>query len=165
MTKTIIGIMGPGETAREEDLVRARDLGRRIAEKGWVLLTGGRAVGVMDEANRGATDAGGITLGILPGHDLTEMSPHVAIPVVTGLGHARNAINALSCHVVIACGMGPGTAAEASLAIKSSRPLILIGCGRTANAFFKQLGGAMIHIARTPAEAIRMAAHLLGQDS
>jgi Predicted Rossmann fold nucleotide-binding protein len=67
MKKTIIGIMGPGESATSTDLENAYQLGQLIAEAGWILLTGGRNVGVMDAANKGAKSANGLTVGILPG--------------------------------------------------------------------------------------------------
>jgi len=66
MRRVIIGIMGPGEDALPADLILAKELGRLVAIKGWVLLTGGRGVGVMHEAATGAKEAGGLTIGILP---------------------------------------------------------------------------------------------------
>lgn len=59
--------MGAGDRATPQDLEIAYALGQKIAEQGWILLTGGRAVGVMDAASRGAKQANGLTIGILPG--------------------------------------------------------------------------------------------------
>jgi len=102
--------MGPGDKATTSDINRAYHLGQLIADNGWVLLTGGRNVGVMDAASRGAKMVGGLTIGILPSNDTRAMSDAVDIAIVTDMGNARNSINVLSSDVVIACGMGIGTA-------------------------------------------------------
>ncbi|MEL7522490.1 MAG: cytochrome, partial [Cyanobacteria bacterium J06553_1] len=96
MTKIIIGVMGAGERATSEDLKSAYLLGQAIADNNWVLLTGGRNVGVMHAASRGAKTRNGLVLGILPGSDKTDMSEAVDITIVTDLGSARNNINVLS---------------------------------------------------------------------
>lgn len=74
MRKIIIGVMGPGEQATATDLQNAYELGKLIAQQGWVLLTGGRNVGVMDAANQGAKSANGLTVGILPGNNTNDVS-------------------------------------------------------------------------------------------
>jgi uncharacterized protein (TIGR00725 family) len=135
----VIGVMGPG-SADAPTLENARRLGEGIARAGWVLLTGGRASGVMDVASKGAAAAGGTVVGVLPDADSSGASEGVGIAIVTGLGGARNAVNVLSSDVVVACGMGPGTASEAALAIKAERPLVLLGCGQAAERFFPTLG-------------------------
>ncbi|MCW6038203.1 hypothetical protein K4A83_18275 [Spirulina subsalsa FACHB-351] len=66
MPKIMIGVMGPGEKARPQDVALAYQLGAAIAQSGWILLTGGRNVGVMEAANQGAKSAKGFTIGILP---------------------------------------------------------------------------------------------------
>lgn len=139
MVKTVIGVMGPGAGALPEDCQNALLLGRRIAEAGWVLLTGGRGEGVMDAASRGAQEAGGLVVGVLPGGDRTAMSEAVDISIVTGMGHGRNVINILSSAVVIACGMGLGTASEVSLALKTGKPVILLSSSDAAYRFFHPL--------------------------
>jgi uncharacterized protein (TIGR00725 family) len=135
----VVGVMGPGAGARPEDLEHARALGEGIAQAGWVLLTGGQAVGVMDAASRGAAGVGGTVIGVLPGSDPASASDAVQVAIVTGLGSARNNVNVLSSDVVVACGVGPGTASEAALAIKAGRPLVLLGCGEAAERFFADL--------------------------
>lgn len=134
--KIIIGVMGPGDQATATDLQNAYQLGKLIAEQGWVLLTGGRNVGVMEAANRGAKAADGLTIGILPGNDTSGISTSVDIAIVTDMGNARNNINVLSSNVVVACGMGAGTISEIALAIKSNKPVILLN---HENAFFQKL--------------------------
>ncbi|MBC6420976.1 MAG: hypothetical protein GDA43_05660 [Hormoscilla sp. SP5CHS1] len=90
MKKMIIGVMGPGTGAKAQDLENAYELGRLIAERGWVLLTGGKNVGVMDAASRGAKAANGLTIGILPSSDKTGISPAIDIPIITDLGDRAN---------------------------------------------------------------------------
>src|SRR4028119_2317735 len=116
MRKILIGVMGPGTGASQADQQNAHALGKLIAEEGWVLLTGGRNVGVMDAANTGAKAANGLTVGILPTVEPSGISKAIDIPIFTDMGNARNNINVLSSDVVIACGMGAGTASEVALA-------------------------------------------------
>ncbi|MBO1348505.1 MAG: TIGR00725 family protein [Hormoscilla sp. GUM202] len=154
MKKMIIGVMGPGTGAKAQDLENAYELGRLIAERGWVLLTGGRNVGVMDAASRGAKAANGLTIGILPTSDKTGISPAVDIPIITDLGNARNNINVLSSDVVVACGMGAGTASEIALALKSDKKVILLTDDREAKAFFSQLSPNHVMLSNSPEAAI-----------
>ena len=121
MRKVVIGVMGGGSVsaAQAED---AYELGRLIAREGWVLLNGGRQAGVMDAAAKGAAENGGITLGILPDETGADLSPHIQIPVLTGMGSGRNVINVLTSHVVVACAGGAGTLSEIALALKHDRP-------------------------------------------
>lgn len=136
--------MGPGSPDDPELLEHARKLGRAIARREWVLLTGGRAAGVMDAASEGASEAGGITVGILPGSKKKGVSDFVQIPILTGMGHARNVINILTPDVIIICGMGPGTASEAAFALKSGKPLITTRVGREDLDFFNRLSNKRI---------------------
>lgn len=138
---TIIGVMGPGNGASAEDMRMAESLGKEIARKGWVLLTGGRPEGVMHAASRGAGTGGGTTVGILPGEDPAEASRHVGIPICTGMGSARNNINVLSSTVVVACGSGPGTLSEVMLAVKAGRPLILLNQPESVARCVTEAGG------------------------
>lgn len=126
MAKTIIGVMGPGKSAASDVIEQTTKLGQLIAQAGWVLLTGGRNVGVMEAASKGAKQAGGITVGILPTEYESGTSKFVDIPIYTGMGSARNNINILSSDVVVACGSGAGTTSEVMLALKAQKPLILL---------------------------------------
>jgi uncharacterized protein (TIGR00725 family) len=150
----IIGIMGPGSPDDPEILHHARILGREIARMDWILLTGGRAAGVMEAASRGASEEGGLTIGILPGNNRNQASSYIQIPVVTGMGHARNVINILTSDVIVVCGMGPGTASEASLAIKMNKPLIVTYVDQTARNFFDYLSGTEIAYIEHPGEIV-----------
>ena len=67
MRRFTVGVMGAGENAAASDLQNAFRLGELIAWEGWVVLSGGRRAGVMQEVNRGAKQvAGSLTVGILP---------------------------------------------------------------------------------------------------
>jgi uncharacterized protein (TIGR00725 family) len=157
MSKVIVGIMGPGGNATPKEQEDAFELGKLVAQEGWVLLTGGRDAGVMDAASRGAKEAGGLTVGILPTADTEGMSLSVDIPIVTGMGQARNNINVLSSQVVFTCGLGPGTAAEVALALKDGKPVIIVGGNHGAMSFFSSFGDNLIYTATSPDEAIEIA--------
>lgn len=154
MPKMIIGIMGPGDNARENDMELAHTLGTLIAQNGWVLLTGGRNVGVMNAASMGAQEAGGITVGILPDEDTKRASQFVDISILTGMGSARNNINILSSDVVVACGLGAGTLSEIMLAIKSGKPLLLLSQTEEAKSFLKEMGYDRMEFYDEPQEVI-----------
>ncbi|HEY5541030.1 MAG TPA: TIGR00725 family protein [Coriobacteriia bacterium] len=123
---TVIGVMG-GAVVSDEALENAQRLGRLVAERGWVLLNGGRNAGVMAASARGASEAGGLVVGILPGDNTTGVAPGVDIAIPTGMGDARNAINVLASRVVVALPGGPGTVSEVALALKAGRDVVLLG--------------------------------------
>lgn len=161
MPQTLIGVMGPGEGASSALQATAYDLGQQIAQQGWVVLTGGRNTGVMDAACRGAKSANGLTIGILPTDSTAAMSTAVDIPILTGLGHARNVVNILSSQVVIACGMGAGTASEIAIALKIQRPVILLQVPAEAQAFFRSLNPQQVQIADDCHQAIQLIHQLI----
>lgn len=163
MRKKIIGVMGPGPGATEQDLENASELGRLIASEGWVLLTGGMKSGVMDAASRGAKAAGGLVVGILPTADSAHASEAVDIPIMTDMGSARNNINVLSSDVVIACGIGPGTASEIALALKADKKVILLNDSAVSKDFFKSLSDEKVSIAESPEKAIVIARAVIGK--
>jgi uncharacterized protein (TIGR00725 family) len=150
--------MGPGEEATAQDLVNAYDLGRLLAEDGWTVLCGGRDAGVMREVSRGAkTVPGGLTVGILPSVS-SRVSAHIDVAIITEMHNARNNINVLSSHVVIACGNGgAGTVSEVALALKAGRPVILLGADALTISFLQRLAGDRIQVVNSPEEALRAA--------
>lgn len=161
MKRIIIGIMGPGNHATPTDLANAYQLGRLIAQQGWVLLTGGRNVGVMDAASQGAKSAEGLTIGILPNESTQGVSEAVDICIVTDMGNARNNINVLSCDVVIACGMGLGTASEVALALKNDKPVILLTDAQETIQFFATLSRNQVLQTTNPENAIELVKAIL----
>jgi uncharacterized protein (TIGR00725 family) len=161
--RPIIGVMGAGDPSPAA-LEIARRFGR-LAEQGWILLTGGRPDGVMEAASAGAREiAGSLTLGILPSNPDGPVGRHIDIAVFTGMGDARNMINVLTSDVVVACGVeGPGTASEVALALKAGRPTVLLAASAEAVAFFHSIAaGRALHIVATPDDAIRLIHHQLG---
>ncbi len=157
----IIGVMGGGKVAAAQAAM-AYQLGRCIAREGWVLLNGGLAAGVMEASARGAREAGGITVGVLPGADTADASPHVLIPIITGMGSARNAINVLSSDVVIALPGGAGTLSEVALALKFGKPLVLLGFATTGLPAGLLRDGKRVRSAGTPEEAVALVHELAG---
>ena len=147
--------MGPGNNPTEQDLHAAFELGKRIAKEGWVLLTGGRNIGVMDAATRGAAEEGGLSVGVLPDVDTKHMSNFVDIPIVTGVGSARNNINVLSSDFVIACGTGIGTTSEIMLAVKAGKNVIVLNQSEEALSFYRSLAEDRLQEVSSPAEAIQ----------
>jgi uncharacterized protein (TIGR00725 family) len=160
--RRVIGVIGAGQPS-PASLAAARELGRRIAEQGWILLTGGRPLGVMAAACAGAKEvAGSLTLGILPTTS-GGVDPKVDVAVFTGMGDARNEVNVLTSDVVVACGVeGPGTASEVALALKAEKPVILLGAAPAATTFFRSVRGAgRLQEADTPAQAVQQIMKLL----
>lgn len=151
--------MGPGDGARQSAIDTAYVLGRLIALEGWVLLTGGRDRGVMEAASAGARSAGGLTIGILPTEDNADTSEFVDVPILTGLGSARNNINVLTSDalIVIADGIGPGTASEAALALKARKRIVLLGADSVTASFFQELAKDLVSLAETPEDAVALA--------
>jgi len=101
----------------------AEAVGRHLGHAGAVVVCGGLA-GVMEAAARGARDAGGLTVGILPGTRHADANPFVDIIVVTGFGEARNALVARSAHALVALAGEHGTLSEIALALKMGRPVV-----------------------------------------
>jgi uncharacterized protein (TIGR00725 family) len=150
--RTVIGVMG-GAVAGSDVLAIATELGRLIAEKDWVLLTGGRNAGVMAAASWGASEAGGLVVGVLPGDSTAAVAPGVDIAIPTGMGDARNVINVLASHVVVALPGGAGTLSEVALALKSERPVVAVRCEK-CEAFETYRDRGLIRYVDDPAEAI-----------
>lgn len=118
----IIAVIGNSSCAPEEAKL-AETVGELLAQRGATIICGGLG-GVMEAVCRGAKSKGGLTVGILPGQDASTANPWVDIPVVTGLGEARNVVVVKSAQVVIAIGGGYGTLSEIAYALKSGIPVI-----------------------------------------
>jgi uncharacterized protein (TIGR00725 family) len=120
-----VAVVGPG-SAGEDELAAAEEAGRLIAARGALLVCGGLG-GVMEAACRGAHEAGGTTLGLLPGDDRREANEFVDIAVPTGLGEGRNALVVRAADAVVAIGGGYGTLSEIALALRAGKPVIGVG--------------------------------------
>ena len=117
-----IGVMGPS-ICSSETYNLAREIGFHIGIQGAILVCGGMS-GAMEACAKGAKEANGITVGILPGQSAADANPYIDIPIVTGLGIARNAINILTSQAIIAVGGAYGTLSEIALALKCNIPVI-----------------------------------------
>jgi len=152
--KTIIGVMG-GSRVPDSVLSQARLLGCLIAEEGWVLLNGGRDMGVMAASAAGAKEAGGLTVGVVPGSDCQGIATGIDLAILTGMGEARNVINVLSSHVVIALEGGTGTVSEVAHALSHSRPVITLGL-RLDGLFAEHRAKGLLVEADSPRHAIEL---------
>ena len=120
-----VGVVGAGD-ASDAEYAAARSLGAALAAAGAVVVCGGRG-GVMEGAARGAAEAGGLTLGILPGGLAAEANAWISLPLPTGMGEARNALVVRAAEAVVAIGGGWGTLSEIALARKMGIPVATLG--------------------------------------
>jgi uncharacterized protein (TIGR00725 family) len=137
-----VSVIGSGT----EHEARAEEVGRLLAERGCTVVCGGRGE-VMAAAARGAKSAGGTTIGILPGTSHADANEWIDHVVVTGLGHARNAIVAASGDAVIAVGGSHGTLTEIGFALVYGRPVVIVEPGLEVDG---------VPRAKTPAEAVEL---------
>ncbi len=117
-----VAVVGPGDATAEQEAT-AEAVGRGLAERGAVVVTGGLG-GVMAGASRGARGAGGVTLGLLPGEERGDANRWVTVAVPTGLGELRNALVVRAADVLVAIGGGHGTLSEVALALKLGRRVV-----------------------------------------
>ena len=120
--KRFIAVIG-GNQCSPQEAGLAEEVGRELARRGAILVCGGLG-GVMEAACRGASSEGGITIGILPGDSRQAANRYVQIPIVTGLGYARNLAVVKSAQAVIAIDGSYGTLSEISHALQSGIPVI-----------------------------------------
>jgi hypothetical protein len=150
--RPVVAVIGAAVCTTEQAAL-AEEVGRLLAERGAVLVCGGRG-GVMEAACRGAQQAGGLTVGILPGLHVEEGNPYLSLSLPTGLGQGRNAVVVLSGRAVIAIGGGFGTLSEIGMALKHGRSVIGLG---TWEARHPDGGPVEIVMARTPEQAVDLA--------
>jgi hypothetical protein len=122
MDKKFVAVIGGSQCSKEEARM-AEEVGYELARRGATLVCGGLG-GIMKAACKGASAAGGTTIGILPGDNRQSANPYVQVPIVTGLGEARNVIVVKSVQAVIAIGGSYGTLSEISHALKNGIPVI-----------------------------------------
>jgi len=118
----IIAVIGNSSCSPKEAKL-AETVGELLAQQGATVVCGGLS-GVMEAVCRGAKSKGGLTVGILPGQDSGMANPWVDIPVVTGIGEARNVAVVKSAQAVIAIGGSYGTLSEIAYALRSKIPVI-----------------------------------------
>jgi uncharacterized protein (TIGR00725 family) len=144
-----IGVIG-GSEASPQAARLAEEVGREIARRGAALVCGGLG-GVMEAACKGASEAGGLTIGILPGENRRAANPYVQIPIVTGIGYARNVAVVKSSQAIIAIDGSYGTLTEIGHALQSGIPVIGL---RTWEIAMDGKIDKEIIIAKNPKEAV-----------
>ena len=120
-----IAVIG-GSIAGDEERAWATDVGRALARCGAVVVCGGRG-GVMEAAARGASEAGGVTIGLLPGDAAEDANPWISLPLPTGLGEARNVLVVSAAESVVAVGGAWGTLSEIAFARRRGLQVAMLG--------------------------------------
>jgi uncharacterized protein (TIGR00725 family) len=126
MTTKQVAVIGSGNCEQGSEVARlAEEVGRRLAEQGVAVVCGG-LTGVMEAASRGAAEAGGTVIGIVPGAAVEDANPHCSHVVATGVGFARNIAVVASGEAVIAVGGEWGTLSEIGHARQLGRPVVAL---------------------------------------
>jgi uncharacterized protein (TIGR00725 family) len=151
-----VAVIGAGGCAQNSETARlAEEVGRRLAEAGASVVTGGLG-GVMEAVSRGAAEAGGTVIGIVPGHAIEEANPHCTEVVASGVGQARNLAVVGSGEVVIAIGGEWGTLSEIGHARAIGRTVVALRSWQLSGRD-RMEGAPGIVPAETPEEAVAAA--------
>lgn len=142
-----VSVIG-GSTVSDEQYRQACEVGRRLADGGHETVCGGRS-GVMEAVCRGASEAGGHTIGILSGRETATANDYVDTPIATGIGNARNVLVVMNGAAAIAIDGSTGTLSELGHALDMGRPVAGLGTHR-----LDSVGGDAIEHVDTPAEAV-----------
>lgn len=167
---TVIGksAKDPNDPLSPQALRAAEEVGRLVAERGAVVVSGGLS-GVMEAVSRGAKLAGGLVIGILPGFDKRDANPHVDIALTTGMGWMRKTLTVRAADAVIMISGGIGTLNELTIAYQDKPTVILEGTGGWSDrvrdiaydgTHLDESASATLHFARTPLEAVELALQL-----
>jgi uncharacterized protein (TIGR00725 family) len=151
-----IAVIGGSECSPEAAKL-AEAVGHEIARQGAVLVCGGLG-GVMEAACKGASQEGGLTIGVLPGDNRRTANPYVQIPIVTSIGYARNVAVVKSAQAVIAIDGSYGTLSEIGHALQSGIPVI--GLNTWALSINGQSDNSIV-TANNPKEAVNKAIELI----
>jgi hypothetical protein len=145
-THLIVGVIGGGRCTKAVAQL-AEEVGAAIARRGAWLLCGGLG-GVMEAACRGAKQAGGFTIGVIPGSDRGDANAFVDLPIVTGMSHARNLIIVHTADVLIAVDGSYGTLSEIAFALHFAKPVIALHSWEVVPKLIR---------AETPTQAVELA--------
>jgi len=171
---TFIAVIGksakdPRDPVPAPALVAAEEVGREIAKRHGILISGGLS-GVMEAVSRGAKSAGGLTVALLPGLDSDEANPYVDVPIATGMGFMRNTLVVRAADAVIMVSGGIGTLNELTVAYENKPTVVLLGTGEWADRlpqiafdrhYLDQRHSGYLHYASAPAEAVELAFKLV----
>lgn len=147
----LISVIGAG-SAGDQVSALAREAGRLIARAGYGVVCGGLG-GVMEAACQGASEEGGLTVGLLPGIDPAEANPFVQLALPTGLGQGRNLLVVLAGAGALAISGGGGTLSEIGHALKAKKPVVCLGSWSLAGTLK----------AHGPKEAVELLLDKIGQ--
>lgn len=136
-------------------------VGSALAKSGAVVISGGLG-GVMEAASKGASDAGGLAVGIIPPEDVSSANRYCGVVIPSGMGFARNFLIVNSADALVIVGGGAGTLTEAAAAYGKGKPLVAVrGTGGVADAwagrYFDNRKTTRVAGADTPEEAVTMA--------
>jgi uncharacterized protein (TIGR00725 family) len=120
--RPIVAVVG-GSDCTSAEAVLAEELGRRLAQRGAVVVCGG-LTGVMEAVAKGVRATGGLTIGILPGNDRRDANAYIDVPLATGMGEMRNALIVRVAGAIVAIGGGTGTLSEIALALRIGTPVV-----------------------------------------
>lgn len=148
----IVSVIGPSSPG-EREASWAYKVGFLLGSRGYAVATGG-LTGIMEEALRGAHDAGAITIGVLPGENSEEANPYVDIPLATGLGELRNFLLIKIASGVISISLSPGTLSEIGLALRMRKPYVALGLPEGFPLDVKRVS--------TPEEAVTLLSKMMG---
>jgi uncharacterized protein (TIGR00725 family) len=149
-----VAVVGPSEPHRPETTEAAREAGRLLAERGYVVVTGGLG-GVMAAAALGASEAGGTTVALLPTTRREDAAPGNTVVIPTGMGEMRNALVVRSADAVLAVGGAWGTLSEIALAARTGVPVFAVDSW--------DLPGPEVVACETVADAVALLASTLGR--
>jgi len=147
-----VSVIGAGD-ADADAVAAAEAVGRELAVAGAILVCGGRG-GVMEAASRGAAEAGGTVVGLLPDADRSQANRYLSVSVPTGMGELRNGLVARAGDAVIAIGGEFGTLSEIGFALKLGRPVVGLGTWELARG---GQGVDAIEVADGPRDAVARA--------
>ena len=173
MRRPVITVIGksarnPSDPVPPEALRAGEEVGRLLAGRGAVVVTGGLS-GVMEAVSRGAKSAGGLVIGILPGFDKRDANEYVDVAITTGMGWMRNTLVVRAADAVIMISGGIGTLNELTIAYEDKPTVILEGTGGWADRIrevayegkhLDEAGVNELRYAKTPAEAVDLALSL-----
>ena len=141
--KTIIGVIG-GSALDEKNLALAYEVGKHIALNKAILVCGGLG-GTMEAASQGASENGGLVIGILPTEDRNSANPFINIPIPTGMGIGRNVLVVRTADVLVAFPGSYGTLSEIALALTIGKTVVYMPgswniskIGQVSSSLFKE---------------------------
>ncbi len=122
--KQAVALIGPGD-GNVQLCDAAFGIAQRLARCGLAIICGGRG-GVMQAASRGAFEAGGTVVGLLPENDDQAANAYLTVAIPTGMGEMRNALIARSSLCLVAVGGGMGTLSEMAFGLKLGKAVFCL---------------------------------------